>query len=249
MCTILFSWKQHKNYPLILIANRDEFYERKTAPASWWTDHPDVLGGRDLKAGGTWMGINKNGRFAAITNFRKLPVEKTYDTSRGDIVKNFLIGTENPNDYLQHLQEKGNNYDGFSLIFGNPHELYCYSNRGKAEKLNSNLYGLSNHLLDSPWKKVENGKEWFAAEITDGKWDQEKLFEILRSEEKALDSELPQTGLDLEKERLVSSIFIKSENYGTRISSILTLDQSGSVEFHERTFTPKSDRAFKFIVS
>lgn len=246
MCTILFSWKQQKKYPLILIANRDEFYERETAAASWWKDHPEILAGRDLKAGGTWMGINKNGRFAAITNYRKLPIEKEYPTSRGDLVKDFLVGNSDPSHYLEFLQNNGNDFEGFSLLFGNQNELYCFSNRGSSEKLDSNLYGLSNHLLDTPWKKVIKGKEKLHSEIKNGKWDKETLFEILKEEEKAMDSELPETGLDIERERLVSSIFIQSENYGTRISSILTVDKFGNVEFHERSFNPKNDQIFNF---
>lgn len=247
MCTILFSWKKIPGYRLILIANRDEFYERPTALAHWWEDYPNVLAGRDLQAGGTWMGINKNGKFAAITNYRKFPLEGPFETSRGDLVKDFLTSNESSALYLDKLKQIGNKFDGYNLIFGDSQEFYYHSNKGQPTSIEPNTYGLSNHLLDTPWPKVKNGKLQFIKQIESGEINKEHLFKILSNQKQAPDNELPKTGVGLEKERMLSPIFIKSENYGTRISSVLTVHENGQVNFHERSFVPikESDYVFK----
>lgn len=247
MCTILFSWKTEADYKLVLLANRDEFHERGTKTSHWWEDHPDVLGGRDLKAGGTWMGINRNGRFAAITNYRRFPLE-SYETSRGDLVKNYLIGKDKPHNYMDFLSDKGHLYDGFNLIFGNADSLLYFSNRGPEKILDPDLYGLSNHLLDSPWPKVERGKVKLAETLKQGKLDKESMFSILADDSRAQDEHLPDTGIGLEKERMLSSIFIKSPNYGTRLSSYLTIDRENNVAFHERSFLPQDEKEFRFKI-
>ena len=246
MCTILFSWKSSPDHPLILIANRDEFYERKTKNAHWWDDHPDVLGGRDLQAGGTWMGINRNGRFAAITNYRKFPLE-TYSTSRGDLVKNFLIKNDSADDFMNFLIENGQQYDGFNLLFGNPDKLFYFSNRGPEAELKPSLYGLSNHLLDTPWPKVERGKELFHSTLKNSP-DNESFFKILKDNQHVEDHLLPETGVGLEKERMLSPIYIESDNYGTRLSTVLTIDKKGNVDFHERSYVPQNEVREQFTI-
>jgi len=248
MCTILFSWKSTENFKLVLLANRDEFYKRKTKTAHWWEDNPEVLGGIDKKAGGTWMGINKNGRFAAITNYRKFPL-KEYETSRGELVKNFLIGNDSMDDYMNFLMDKGQKYDGFNLLFGNPDELNYFSNRGPEKKLEPSLYGLSNHLLDTPWPKVSRGKNMLEKELKSGNFNKENLFGVLANNKIADDKLLPETGIGLEKERMLSSIFIKNSDYGTRISTFLSIDYSGNVDFHERSFVPKKESRFEFKIT
>jgi uncharacterized protein with NRDE domain len=247
MCTILFSWKTTADYKLVLAANRDEFHERGTLAAQWWDDHPDILAGRDLKAGGTWMGINKNGRFAAITNYRKFPLE-TYETSRGDLVKDYLTSREHPSRFMNFLHEKGQLYDGFNLIFGNVDELFYFSNRGPSMPLEASIYGLSNHLLDTPWPKVSKGKDLFSQKLNGDKFDREDLFSILVNKEVADDQYLPDTGVGIEKERLLSSIFIESPQYGTRLSTFLSIDNNGKVDFHERSYVPKGEHKFEFKV-
>lgn len=247
MCTILFSWKSTDNEPLILLANRDEFYQRPTKTAHWWKDYPNILGGRDLQAGGTWMGINKNGRIAAITNYRKFPLD-SYATSRGDLVKRFLTGAESQDSFMNFLLEKGNEYDGFNLLFGNPDQINYFSNRGNHQQLKPGLYGLSNHLLDTPWPKVANGKKKFQEILENGFQDKEHYFELLSDESRAKDDDLPVTGIGLEKERMLSSIFIKSPNYGTRLSTVLRIDKSGLVDFHERSFIPENESKFSFQI-
>jgi uncharacterized protein with NRDE domain len=248
LCTILFSFKEKEDYPLILLANRDEFYERETRTAHWWDDHPNVLGGRDLKAGGTWMGITKNGRFAAITNYRKLPLTKTYSTSRGDLVKDFLTGNQSGDSFMNFLEENREHYEGYNLIFGMPDELYYHSNRGEGKKLSPGLYGLSNHLLDTPWFKVEKGKERLSEKLQEDDLDTDRLFGILSNTELSPDDRLPDTGLDYQREKIISSIFIESPGYGTRLSSVLSVDSKGEVDFHERSFIPKDKNHFRFKI-
>ena len=248
MCTILFSWKKIPGYRLVLIANRDEFYERPTALAHWWDDYPNILAGRDLQAGGTWMGISKNGRFAAITNFRKFPLEGPFETSRGDLVKDFLSSDESPASYLDKLNRIGKGFEGYNLIFGDTKELFYHSNKGPSTGIEPNTYGLSNHLLDTPWPKINKGKFLFNRCIEVGDLDKETFFDILSNREKAPDSELPETGVGLEKERMLSPIFIKSENYGTRISSVLMVSENGEVNFYERSFVPEKESDFSFKI-
>lgn len=247
MCTLLFSFKTIEKEPLILLANRDEFYQRPTKTAHWWDDFPNILAGRDMQAGGTWMGINKNGRIAAITNYRKFPLEN-YATSRGDLVKKFLTGKEDQDSFLNFLFEKGKDYDGFNLIFGNPDEMHYFSNRGSHQPLKPGLYGLSNHLLDTPWPKVANGKKKFQEILEKGSPVKERFFELLSDEKRAADHELPDTGIGLEKERMLSSIFIKSPDYGTRLSTVLRIDKSGLVDFHEKSFVPENENKFSFKI-
>lgn len=246
MCTLLFSWQNTPGYKLVLIANRDEFYRRETKTAHWWEDEPGILAGRDLKAGGTWMGIHKNGRIAAVTNFRKLPLEAKPDTSRGDLVRNFLNSGVSPHEYLEFLRENGQDYEGFNLVFGTTSELYYFSNRDRGFELSPGIYGLSNHLLDTPWPKVENGKQRFREILENRGTDRESLFELLKNKKPAPDDRLPQTGLSPEMERLVSSIFIESPEYGTRLSTVVTIDNDNHVEFHERSFVPKDAQSFSF---
>lgn len=247
MCTILFSWKSTPKYNLILLANRDEFYERETKTAHWWEDYPYILGGRDLKAGGTWMGITKSGRIAAITNYRKFPLEQ-YETSRGDLVRNFLTGNEKPENYLEFLTRNGNKFEGFNLIFGDTERLFYFSNKGSSMSLKSDIYGISNHLLDTNWPKIERGKSLFRERLNSGTIKKEGLFELLSDKQKAPDHRLPDTGIGLDKERLLSPIFIESPNYGTRLSTVLTIDHEGNVDFHERSFVPEDEKRFQFKI-
>lgn len=250
MCTILFSWQERPDYPLVLIANRDEFYERPTSVANWWDDHPDVLGGRDLQAGGTWMGVNKNGKFAALTNFRKWPLTGQYSTSRGDLVRNFLTTDVEPESFNEVLKETGESYEGFNLLFGNGSTLMHYSNRGASGGLLiPSLYGLSNHLLDTPWPKVKNGKAVLRHSLSNGQLpDSETFFNILENREEAPEKDLPDTGIGLEKEKLLSALFVNMPGYGTRVSTIITIDHQSHVNFIERSHDLKQDQQFQFRI-
>ncbi|MGH8751617.1 MAG: NRDE family protein [Burkholderiales bacterium] len=238
MCLILFAYKVHPDYPLLLLANRDEFYERSTAVAGWWEDHTEILGGRDLKKHGTWLAVSRTGRFAAVTNYRQGLVQKKDAPSRGALVSDYLLGKEKPADYLHQLQPQAGKYDGFNLIAGDSKELYHYSNRGgKMQKLAPGLYGLSNHLLDTPWPKVEHGKKQliklFSAPQPPSA---EALFAILADRAVAEDQELPNTGVGQEWERRLSPVFIVTPEYGTRSSTLLFIHSDNRMRLVERSF-------------
>ena len=243
MCLIFLSLHQHSHYKLILAANRDEFYARQTAPAQWWEDHPQLVGGRDLEARkpdgtcGTWMAMNKNGRIAMVTNYRDLKNLKSKAPSRGHLVTDYLLSDESPEKYLKSIEPRANLYNGFNLIVGNAEELFYLSNYKKGvEKMENGFHGLSNHLLDTPWPKVKRGKEKTKLLFDQKKIQSEKILNALYDEQQAPDDQLPDTGVGLERERMLSSMFIKSPNYGSRCSTVVTVDQNNKVEFTERVY-------------
>jgi uncharacterized protein with NRDE domain len=238
MCLILLSYKKHPDYRLILAANRDEFYNRPTAPLDYWADYPDMLAGRDLKDNGTWLGVTRSGRIAAITNYRDPAAPMQNAPSRGILTRNYLITNSPPQSYLKEVSKKANTYNGFNLIVGDASGLYYYSNRAtRVHKLKPGLYGMSNHLLDTSWPKVKKGKIRLQGQLNGKeKIDLEKVFEILSDRSLAPDDELPDTGVGLHRERMLSPLFIISPDYGTRSSSVVLIDKSGQVTFRERTF-------------
>lgn len=243
MCLLVFSYKQHPKYDLIFATNRDEFYGRPTRPAQFWEEHPSVLAGKDLKAGGTWLGITKDGKFSALTNYRDTSIQKEDPPSRGHLVLDFLIGDEDPEKYLQEVDKKANEYHGFNLLVGNMKRLMYYSNQQKELiEIEPGLHGLSNKFMDTPWPKVRKAKNKLQKIVKEDEDEnendvsEEKLFDLLLDHERAPDEELPDTGISKEMERAVSPIFIKTENYGTRNSTIVLVDKSGKVTFEERRF-------------
>jgi len=243
MCLIVFAYKYHPHYPLILAANRDEFYERPTSNAHFWDDHPDLLAGRDLKYGGTWMGITRSGRFAAVTNFRDRTEFREPPLSRGLMVNEFLTSHETPKTFLKGIIPREEEYNGFNLLVGDLTSLIYYSNRSRKMKvLKPGIYGLSNHLLDTPWSKIVRIRQALidAIEGSDSV-NMDSLFDVLYDQIPAADDELPDTGFDLEWERVLSSPFIVTPTYGTRASSVLLLDTDGHVKFTERSFTHSKD--------
>ena len=243
MCLILLAIKSHPAYKLIIAANRDEFYERPTAPAAFWADSPDVLAGRDLRAGGAWLGITKKGKIATLTNYRDPPSIKSGAPSRGNLVRNYLSGDKNPADFLAGLEKKAGFYNGFNLIIGDTEDLYWYSNRGgESRRLIPGIHGLSNHLLETPWPKVTRGKKAFRKILSNQKIPPpDELFTILADRTIPDDKSLPDTGVGLERERMLSPIFITGEIYGTRSSTLIMIDKNNHVTFMERTFDPASD--------
>lgn len=254
MCIISFHYQQHPKYKLIIVANRDEFYKRPTKEAHFWPDYPDLLAGRDLEANGTWLGINKNGRLAALTNYRDI---KYFDNvgkrSRGEIVTNFLTGSTDAKTYLKQLHEIRHEYNGFNIIVGSADELYYYGNeQGKITKIEPGTHSLSNELLNSPWPKVERAKNLLSTYVTNNiNIDTEQLFAQLNDNQIAEDDALPNTGVGLELERLLSPIFIRTDDYGTRSSTVLLISHDNEIEFIERTFNSgrfKKEVAFNFKV-
>lgn len=240
MCLILFAHEAHPEYRLVVAANRDEFYERPTAPAGWWEDAPRVLAGRDLRSGGTWLGITPGGRFAAVTNYREMEPAPPGTPSRGHLVGDFLRGEEPPAAYLGALSARAGEYAGFNLLVGDGSSLWYASNRGGGVAgLRAGVYGLSNGLLDTPWPKVERGRAALGEVVAEGGGiDPEALFRILWDAEPAPDPLLPETGVGIERERMLSSPFIASPTYGTRASTVLLVRRDGTAAFVERTVVP-----------
>lgn len=237
MCLIAFAYRQHPDYDLIFAANRDEYYGRPTREAKFWEEHPHILAGKDLKAGGTWMGITKRGYFSALTNYRDPSEYKEKAPSRGELPLHFLKNEVNPGHFMQKLQQKGHAYNGFNLLVGTPNEICYFSNRKQGvQMLEPGFYGLSNHLLNSSWPKVNRAKNRLKNFITDDDISEEGLFSLLADDTPALDQELPDTGLSKDLEKAVSPIFIQTKKYGTRCSTILLIKKNGQVTFVERRF-------------
>lgn len=237
MCLIVFAWQVVPGTPLIVAANRDEFYDRPALPADWWDDHPDVYAGRDLRGGGTWLGISRDGRFSALTNIRA-PSEKLLDApSRGTLVADYLAGRAGPQAYVAEVDAHAQRYNGFNLLVGDGGQLVWYSNRKKEDPRNGKqlapgIYGLSNDALDSPWPKVVRTKAQFASLLCQGA-PREAFFEMLSDTSRASDCRLPKTGVSMEMERLLSSVLIESPNYGTRTSTVVQIDDRNGAELHE----------------
>ena len=235
MCLILFAYHQHVDYPLVLIANRDEYYARPTRDAHWW-DEAAVFAGRDLEAGGTWLGIGRNGRFAAVTNVREAGGMKAGKKSRGALTRDFLVGTEPAVGYLEALQPREQDYSGFNLLLGDASGLWFYSNRDHGiSRIEAGIFGLSNGAFDEPWPKLSSGKAELAT-LLEEDFEHDDLLEILTDHRVARDHELPQTGVPLDIERMLSSRFIRSPEYGTRACTVLTIDGSGRVDFSEQNY-------------
>jgi uncharacterized protein with NRDE domain len=238
MCLILLACNAHPRYRLILAANRDEFFARPTAPARFWDDAPQLLGGRDLKENGTWLGITRNGRIAALTNYRDPRSERKDAPSRGGLVSGYLSGSMPFEEYKALLCREGGSYNGFNLIFGDEERLCWFSNRGgEPQLLRPGIHGLSNHLLDTPWPKVSQGKKALEFLVDQGKTIQpEALFTILADRTIVPDHLLPDTGVGIELERVLSPLFISAPNYGTRSSTVILIDREERVTFIERGF-------------
>ncbi|MFH1243662.1 MAG: NRDE family protein [Pseudomonadota bacterium] len=243
MCLLLLAIRSHLVYKLVLAANRDEYYERPTAPADFWEESPWLLAGRDLRAGGTWLGITTNGRIAAVTNYRDPASVRDNAPSRGELVSKFLLESGSPSEYLKKLEQEGPDYNGFNLVFGDKDRLYWYSNRGdEGRLLGPGIHGLSNHLLDTSWPKVTRGKTGMTTLLSGGQNpDPEQLLGLLFDRHIAEDERLPHTGVGLQWERILSPLFITSPHYGTRSSTLMLIDQDDRVTFVERTFDLNPD--------
>jgi uncharacterized protein with NRDE domain len=257
MCLIALAWKAHPDYPLILATNRDEFHERPTALLDYWNDIPDVLGGRDSEKGGTWLATNVDARWAAVTNFRDGIQPSSLSRSRGHLVRDYVASNLEPNDYAVTVEASISEYPGFNLLIGGPDELYYVSNYSEAgpcsniQPVSPGVHSLSNHLLDTPWPKVERCKQHMQLLLdSDSDTITRSLFELLADRTLAADPDLPSTGVSLDRERMLSASFIVAENYGTRASTVILMDKTGSVQMHERAFgaggVEMGQRSFSF---
>ena len=243
MCTLAFAFRSFENYPLIFLGNRDEFYDRPTTPAVFWKDAHNLLAGRDMKYGGTWLGLTRRGRFATITNYRDLKSHREHLLSRGIMTSGYLLGKNDPVDYLKEVDSQKDSYNWFNLLVGDINRLYYYSNRsGETQNLEPGIYGLSNHLLNTPWPKVNRINDRLNGHIAViNTPTTETLFEILANSERTEDDQLPDTGIGLDWERVLSSIFITSPTYGTRNSTVLIIDDKNKVTFAEKFFRSAND--------
>lgn len=252
MCLIGFLYRVHPDYPILLASNRDEFYQRPTARADWWQDVPNLLGGRDLEAGGTWIAIHRDGRFGCITNYRDLRIPlKERAPSRGELIPNFLKGQQSAETYLSDLDQRAGDYNGFNLLIWDGQSLCHYSNEErKINHVEPGVHALSNHLLDTPWPKVTQLTADLKSLYADNQIDDpEQLFRKLQNVGQAPPDELPDTGVPPAWERTLSAMFIESETYGTRVSSVLQIRQDGQVYFEERAFVPSGEaRIFEWYV-
>jgi uncharacterized protein with NRDE domain len=244
MCLAVLAIRTLPDIPVVIAANRDEYHARPAAAAAPWKDDPRIIAGRDLKSGGTWMGMTRGGRYALLTNYRDPMSIVANAPSRGKLVENFLRGDATPEAYSKGVEEDGASYNGFNLVVGDTSSAWYYSNRGgPARELQPGIYALSNHLLDTPWPKLARTKAAFTQLLrTSSTPDIEGLFDALSDRSVALDSELPDTGVGLERERFLSSVFIVGLTYGTRCSSVMTLG-ARHCALYERRFAPDGSPA------
>jgi uncharacterized protein with NRDE domain len=254
MCLIVFANNVHPNYKLIFAANRDEFYNRPSKQADFWTEHPDLLAGKDLQAGGTWMGITKQGKFAAITNYRDLKNHRNDAPSRGHLTLDYLIKNISPEEYYNKLKPALTQFNGFNLIIGTVDELFYFSNKTDGlQKLEPGIHGISNAILDTPWPKVEKSKHNLNKLLVQKNIIPRQVLNLLDDTSPAKDEELPDTGVGLELERILSPVFIKSEKYGTRCSTVVMVDKENNVTFMEKFFFDGignfSNKEYKFIIN
>ncbi len=269
MCLILIAWQSHPDYPLVVVANRDEFYTRRTRPAAWWGQAVSLLAGRDEEAGGTWLGINRRGRVAMLTNVRGPDKNNLHAPSRGLLVLSALQSNGTVTQWVEENNRTAQNFNGFNLIVGEPlpvpargidAQLLYTSNRTRSlddprhqtRSLLPGIYGLSNAALDTPWPKLTRAVAAFACQVA-ASVSPDALFHLMADRELARDSELPCTGVPLDWERALSAIQIRANGYGTRATTLLTVRRDGTVLFLERTFgidapLPHVDRRFEFVI-
>jgi uncharacterized protein with NRDE domain len=248
MCLVAFSYQtdllRSQGYDLVLIANRDEYMSRPAQAAHFWSESPQVLAGRDIQAGGTWMGVSRDGRFALLTNYRDPSRFRKDAKSRGLLVSDFLKANVPARDYLQSVLEHASEYNDFNLLAGSADGIFNFSSMNSSgtavQEIAPGIYGMSNHLFETPWPKVVRARQGLTAALSrkDQSQLKESLFAVLSDPTPALDEHLPETGVGIEKERALSSIFITMPGYGTRCSTLLLIKTNGEIEYSERTFQP-----------
>ena len=236
MCIAFLAVDSHPRYPLVVLANRDEMFARPTLAMAPWEGQPTIIAGRDLRAGGTWFGVNELGHLALLTNYREPPEATRGEPSRGALVSGYLSGEHG--DFETYLREHGASYAGFNIIFGHWRRLLHFSNRGAGfTSLGPGIHGLSNALLNTPWPKVVRGKKLLEEALAEDELEVERLFEILDNTVPAKDDELPETGLSRAIEQRLSSIRISAEGpYGSRSATVLLVEQDGRMRLWERPY-------------
>ena len=254
MCLIVFANNHHPHYRLVLGANRDEYRDRPTDPAGYWADHPQVLAGRDRQAGGTWLGVTRDGKVAAVTNYRD-PRQQTVDPpSRGRLVADYLTGTMDIAAFQSLLNRDGDIYDGFNLLYGTVDQLYYFTNRGGSSgPIQAGIHALSNHLLDTRWPKVLVARKRLETTLAMTAFEPDDIFTALADPAPFADTLLPDTGIGLERERGLSPLFIEGSVYGTRSTTVVLIDRDNHVTFRERCFDDHhqvtADTQFEFRIA
>jgi len=244
MCLIIFAHRMWPQHPLVLAANRDEFYARETTSSAFWPEYPELLAGRDKQAGGTWMGVTRRGRFAAITNYRDPATTIKAPRSRGELPLDFLTGDTLPPIYLGEIAKRASEYAGFNLLLGDGECLWHFNNRGAAgactpnppEPLPPGIYGLSNAQLNTPWPKVELGKARLTQLLTSGVPDHDSLAGLINDKQTASAAALRLSGMETEMERVLSAQFIQTSEYGTRSSTTMWINDTQDVNWRELSF-------------
>lgn len=246
MCLINFAFQANSVFPFILIGNRDEFYNRPTQQAHWWENNGNhILAGKDLRDGGTWMGINKKGCFAALTNYRDLQNLKKDAPSRGNIVKQILTEEIKPGEVSKYLLSEGKLFNGFNIVYGNRKRLYFYSNfNEKIIDIQPGIYGLSNALLNTPWPKVEKSSKQFTR-VIENNGNDEEMFTIMQNKNRWPINMLPKTGVSSDWEIKLSAMFISTTTYGTRCTTLVKIDSLDNVLYHEKSYVPKGEVKFE----
>lgn len=239
MCLLAFAWRVHPSFPLVLVGNRDEFHDRPAEAAHWWSSPDGILAGRDLQAGGAWLGLSRRGRFAVVTNYREPGVATSGRRSRGDLVVDFLSRGGSVEDWMDELTGRSDEYGGFNLIVGDREQIHYLTNRGEGRRfLAPGVHGLSNHQLDTPWPKVTAARGRLERLIEADRVEPEALFGLLADRTPAEEGDLPDTGVPIEWERLLSSAFIVDPRYGTRVSTVVLAGINRRFDFAERRFDP-----------
>jgi len=240
VCLVILAFDAHEDYPLLVAANRDEFHARPTRKADWWSDAPDIVGGRDLQAGGTWLGVRRGGRFATVTNYSGAVERRAGLRSRGHLVTDFLQGVQSPVEYLETIH--ADDYAGFNLLVADGTSLAYLSNRGGGlRELPAGIYGLSNAILDEPWEKVERSKQRLARLFDAGGVNDTQLLELLGDRSKGPVDDVRTDRLPFALAHAITAPFIITADYGTRCSTIVRADRNGQWNFHERRFDASGD--------
>jgi uncharacterized protein with NRDE domain len=240
MCLLVLAYGVDPHRPVVLAANRDELYARPSAALSAWPDEPDICAGRDLSQGGTWLGMTRQGRFAALTNFRRGGA-RTGERSRGDVVIEYLRSSVAPERFVAQLAGDADRFGGFSVIVGDlEHEPHYFSNQGNvSQRLTPGIYGLSNQYLDEPWPKVTRAKQRIGTVLGAESLSVQQLCDAMDDRDQPVDELLPDTGIGIERERMLAPIFIAHEDYGTRAVTALVIDSERRAVIYERSYGPR----------
>jgi uncharacterized protein with NRDE domain len=254
MCLIIVAYKVHPEYPLLIAANRDESHQRPTRQAEYWVNEPSILAGHDLEEGGSWLGMNKYGRIAAVTNYRSGAKLKSSNTSRGLLVSEYLKYKKPSRSYLDSCLANLADFDAFNLLLGDVNGLYFLNSREKTyTQLQAGFYGISNGDFDSNWPKVKRAKQQIHDLLKADQLDShEAILTTLTDKYLPDDESLPDTGVGIEWERALAPIFITAKDYGTRSSSVVSVNKNDKVRFTERSYDRFGDientRQFEFMI-